>query len=90
VLSFFSHSASTTGAYIKWGFCCVWPLPHRGWAEVVSAGLNPSHGTIDVRGICNFLSSVSLQQKFEGMDGPVLPPHVTTQFYSESKGKDIL
>ena len=29
-----------------------------------------------VRGVCNFLSSVSSQQKFEVTDGPVLQPHV--------------
>ena len=27
-----------------------------------------------VGGVCNFLGSVSLQQKFEWMDGPVLQP----------------
>ena len=54
------------------------------------------------RGVCNFLSSVSLQQKFEVMDGPVLQPHgisldgsvlqlhITAQFSLESKGKHIL
>ena len=57
-------------------------------------------GSIDhyVRGVCNFLSSVSLQQKFEVMDRPALQPlvgsvlqlHVTAQFYLESKGKYIL
>ena len=66
------HSASTEGAYIKLGFCCAWPLPHGGLAEVVSAGLNLNHGTIDVRGVGNFLGSVLLEQKFEGMDGPML------------------
>ena len=48
--------------------------------------------------ICTFLSSVSSQQKFEAMDGPVLQPldgpvlqpHVTVQFYLESRGKYIL
>ena len=35
-----------------------------GHAEVVSARLNPSHSTVDVRGVCNFLGSVSSQQKF--------------------------
>ena len=40
-----------------------------------------------VRGVCNFLGSVSWQQKFEVMDGPVLQVHVTAQFYLESKGK---
>ena len=84
------------------GLRCAWPLPRGGQAEVVSARLNPSHGTIDVRGVCNFLGSVSSQQKFEGTDGPVLKPcvvspdgpvlqpHVTAQFYLESKGKYIL
>ena len=59
-----------------------------------------------VRGVCNFLSSVLLQQKFEVTDGPALQPseepvlqlldrpvltfHLTTQFYLESKGKYFL
>ena len=51
-----------------------------------------------VGGICNFLGSVLLQQKFEAMDRPVLQPSdgpvlqccVTTPFYLESKGKYIL
>ena len=51
------HSAST-----ELSFCCVWPPHHRGRAEVVSARLNLNHGTRDVRGVCNFLSSVSPQQ----------------------------
>ena len=50
-----------------------------------------------VRGICNFLGSVSLQQK-KWSDGPALQPsdepvlklYVTAQFYLESKGKHIL
>ena len=36
-------------------------------------------------GVCNFLSSVSLQQKFEPMDQ--CKSSVTAQFYLESKGK---
>ena len=48
-----------------------------------------------VGGVCNFLSSVSSQQKFEVTDGPALQPsdgpvlqlHVTAQFHLESKGK---
>ena len=41
-----------------------------------------------VKGVCNFLSSVSLQQKFEMADpGYSL---VTAQFYLASKGKYIL
>ena len=43
-----------------------------------------------VRGICNFLRSVSVQQKFEATDGPVLQLHVTVQYYLESKEKYIL
>ena len=43
-----------------------------GQAKVVSARLNPRNSTIDVIGVCNFLGSVLLQQKFEAMDGPVL------------------
>ena len=45
---------------------------------------------IYIGGVGNFLSSVSLQQKFEVMDGPVLQLCVTVQFYLESKGKYIL
>ena len=52
------HSASTTGAFADLGFCCVWPLPCGNQAELVSARLNPRNGTIDVRGVCNFLGSV--------------------------------
>ena len=40
-----------------------------------------------VGGVCNFLGSVSSQQKFEATDGPVLQLPVTAQFYLESKGK---
>ena len=39
---------------------------------VVSARLNPSHGTIHVEGVCNYFDSVLSQQKFEATDGPVL------------------
>ena len=60
----------------SWAFCCAWLLLCGGRAEIVSARLNPSHGTIYVRGVCNFLGSVSLQQKFEATDGPVLQPRV--------------
>ena len=65
-------SASTAGAFTDLGFCCVWPWPLVGQAKVVSARLNPRNSTIDVIGVCNFLGSVLLQQKFEAMDGPVL------------------
>ena len=51
-----------------------------------------------VSGVCNFLHSVSLRQKFKAMNGPVIQPsnrlvlqlRVTAQFYLESKGKYIL
>ena len=46
-----------------------------------------------VGGLCNFLGSVSSQQKFEAsqpLDGPVLQLYVIAQFYFESKGKYIL
>ena len=43
-----------------------------------------------VGGVCNFLGSVSSQQKFEATDGSVLQLHVIPQFYLESKGKYIL
>ena len=66
------HSASTAGAFADLGFCCVWPLPCRDQAELLSARLNPRNGTIDVRGVCNFLGSVLPQQKFEVTDGSVL------------------
>ena len=90
---FFSPSASTVGALAELYFCCAC----EGQAEVVSAKLNLRNGTVDVRGICNFLGSVSLQQKFERMDGPalqpceipsdrpVLRPCVTAQLYYEKQ-----
>ena len=43
-----------------------------------------------VGGVCNFLGSVSSQQKYEVMDEPVLQLQVTAQFYLESKRKYIL
>ena len=43
-----------------------------------------------VGGVCHFLGSVSLQQKFEATDRPVLQLPVTAQFYLENKGKYIL
>ena len=70
--SFSLRSASTAGAFAKFGFCCAWPPPCRGHAEVVSASLNLRNGTIDDGGLCDFLGSVSPQQKFEVMDRPVL------------------
>ena len=43
---FSSHSASTAGAFAELHFCCAWPLPHGGQANVVSARLNLRNGTI--------------------------------------------
>ena len=51
----------------------------------------------NVRGVCNFLRSVLLQQKCEATDRPALQPsdgpglqlRVTAQFYLENKGKYI-
>ena len=49
---------------------------------------------VDVAGVCNFLGSVSSQQKSEArdqlLDGSVLQLRVTAQFYLENKGKYIL
>ena len=101
MLGFLLKSTPTVGAFSKLGSYCAWPPPCRGRAEVVSARLNPSHSTIDVRGVCNFLGSVSSQQKFEVTDvkalcvsqlsdRSVLQLRVTAQFYLENKGKYIL
>ena len=38
-----------------------------------------------VKGVCNFLGSVSPQQKFEAVDEPVLPLRVTAHFYLQAK-----
>ena len=69
---FSSCSSSTMGTFAQLGFCWAWPLPHGGGAQVVSARLNPRNSTIYVEGVCDFLGSVSPQQKFEAMDGPEL------------------
>ena len=63
-----SCSASAAGAFAWLGSCCAWPPPRGGHPEVVPARLKPSHSAMDVGGVCNFLGSVSLQQKFEVMD----------------------
>ena len=96
-----SCSASTVGDFAELGFCCAWSLPSGGCTEVVLARLNPSYSTVDVGGVCNFLGSVSSQQKFEVTDvkalcvsqlsdRSVLQLRVTAQFYLENKGKYIL
>ena len=51
--------------FAELGSCCAWPPSCGGYTEVVSARLSRSHGTIDVKGVGNFLSFVSSQQKFE-------------------------
>ena len=81
----FFMSASSTGAFNELGFCCAWPPPHEGWADFVSARLDLRNGTIDIGGVCHFLSLVSLQQKFEATDRPVLQLGVTAQFYLARK-----
>ena len=70
------------------GSCCAWLPLCGGHTKVVSARLNPSHGTRYVRGVCNFLSSVLRQERFEMADQCY--SSVTAQFYSASKGKHIL
>ena len=76
----------------------VGPLPRGDQAKVVSARLKPRSGTRGVREVCNFLGSVSLQQKFEVLDqcySLVIAQvkrwtNVLAQFYLASKGKYIL
>ena len=62
-----SHSASTVWVFTKFGFCSAWPPLRGGWAEVASARLHPSHIRYVGR-LCNFLISVSPQQRFEMAD----------------------
>ena len=61
----------------------------QGWVNMTLKSIK-----IDVMGVCNFLGSVSSQQKFEArgqlLEGPGLQLRVTAQFYSENKGKYIL
>ena len=64
-------------AFAELGSCCAWPPPWGGHAKVVSARLNPSHGTKYVKGVCDFLSSVSSQQKFEATDVKALGQKVS-------------
>ena len=80
---------------LSWAPALLGLLLAGGRIEVVSARLNPSHGTIDVRGVCHFLGSVSSQQKSEVMDvkalgASQLSDSVAAQFYLENKGKYIL
>ena len=77
------RSAFTTWAFTKLGFGCTWPPPCGDQARVVSARLHPSHGIRYVGGVCNFLGSVSLQQKFEMADQCY--SSLTAQFYSQAK-----
>ena len=73
-------------SFLELGFCCAWPSPCGGRTKVVSARFNLRNGTIYVRGLCNFLSSVSPQKKFEATDGPVLQ----LSFIWQAKEKYIL
>ena len=61
-------SMSTAGDLPNWAPAVLSLLLAGGRAKAVSARLSPSHSTTDVRGVCNFLGSVSPQQKFEAMD----------------------
>ena len=80
---FFTFSFHCRSFLAKLGFCCAWPPLYWQQAKVVSARLNPSHGTRDVGGVCNFLSSVSPQQRFEIVDQCY--SLITAQFYLASK-----
>ena len=53
--------------------------------DFFSASLNLSHSNRDVGGMCNFLSSVSPQQRFEMVDQCY--SSVTAEFYLASKAK---
>ena len=82
---FSSCSASILWTVCELGFCCAWPPPHGGWAKIASARLHPGHSNRYVGGLCNFLSSVLLQQILDMEDQCY---HlITAQFYSASKGK---
>ena len=61
-------SSSTTGAFTELGSCCAWPPPCGGHTEVVSARLNLSNGTIDVRRVYVPRFFVSAQQRFGATD----------------------
>ena len=87
---FSSRPASTTGAFAELGFLLCLSSTSLGLSGGFSIRLNLSDGTIDVGGVCNFVGSVSLQQKFEATDRPVLELCVMAQFYLASKGKYIL
>ena len=66
------HSTSTTGAFSSWASSVLVLHFKGGQDEVVSTRLNLRNSTMYVSGMCNFLGSVSPQQKFEAMDRPVL------------------
>ena len=87
----------------------VWGLewgPQVKQTALLASPIYTGHAPMDVRGVCNFLGSVSSQQRTEATDGPTLQPWagpvlqlldgpvlqlwVTAQFYLESKGKYIL
>ena len=55
-------------SFCQVGSCCVWYLLHWGQAEVILVRLHPGHSTRYLRGMWNFLGSVSLQQRFEMVD----------------------
>ena len=74
--------------FAELGFCCAWSPPRGCQAKVVSTRLNLRNGMRYVRGMCNILSSVPLQQKSEMAEQ--CWSLVTAQFYLASKGKCIL
>ena len=87
---FSSRSASIMGAFAKLDFCAVWPLPCGSRAEVITARSNLSRSTMCVGEVCNFLGSLSLQQKSEATGGPVLQLRDIPQVYLANKGKYTL
>ena len=72
---FSSRSAFTQEVLPSWASAVLASAP-RARAGVVSARLNLSHSTIYVKGVFNFLGSVSLRQKFGATDRQVLQPCV--------------
>ena len=83
VFSFYSLSFRRVG--LLWGLTST--LRGPSW-DFFSASLNPSHSTRDVAGMCNFLGSVSPQQRFEMVDQCY--SSVTAEFYLASKAKYTL
>ena len=82
-----------TFSFHRGSFCWVALLlclafARGGQAEVVSARLNLRNGTIYVRGVFNFPSFVSLQQKFEAMDWLILQLSFIWQAKENTSSRD--